>query len=356
MKNTKKSIALILCFTMMFLLCVPAYAADPVIDEKLLTYLESAGDDERVFLVIELDNADIWEKVDAAMKEQFPNGRDSEDVEEYEAYRMARRTMSEELHEELFSSFMEKYFNEKCELRLTSIYTGCIYAGVSKELVENIMTAENLERLALWEGHDQESIPHEDLQSFEFDADDVKEADWFFDAAKYVYAEGLMNGVGEHRFAPQDEVSRAMAITVLYRLAGSPPTNWDRPPEDPFDDLERGWYYNAVIWGVAYRIINGYGIQIIDGTVYDLFGPNDPVTREQLVAMLWRYQGNPAGEAAALEAFADAAEISDWAEDAFVWAVDAGVIQGKPGGILDPQGTITRAEVAQILMNYDNMK
>ena len=174
---------------------------------------------------------------------------------------------------------------------------------------------------------------------------DVAENDWFYDGVRYAFESGLMKGVSDDRFAPQDEVSRAMTATVLHRLAGAQ----EAEGSNPFPDVEAGqWYSDAVIWAAGEKIIEGYG----NGS----FGTNDPVTREQLVTMLWRYQGKPAGEADALKAFTDAAEISAWAEDAFAWAVDAGVIQGKTGAILDPQGTITRAEVAQILMNYDQMK
>jgi len=174
---------------------------------------------------------------------------------------------------------------------------------------------------------------------------DVAEKDWFYDGVLYAYERNFMKGVSDDCFAPHHEVSRAMAATVLYRLAGKP----EAKGSNPFPDVEEGqWYTNAVIWAAGEKIIEGYG----DGT----FGTNDPVTREQLVTLLWRYQGRLAGESDALEAFGDAESISSWAKDAFVWGVDTGVIQGKTSGILDPKGTITRAEVAQVLMNHDNLK
>lgn len=168
---------------------------------------------------------------------------------------------------------------------------------------------------------------------------------WYSVAVEDCWTKEKMNGTGVAEFSPTGTMTRSMAATVLHRLAGAQ----EAEGSNPFPDVEAGqWYSDAVIWAAGEKIIEGYG----NGS----FGTNDPVTREQLVTMLWRYQGKPAGEAGALEAFADAAEISAWAEDAFAWAVDAGVIQGKTGGILDPKGTITRAEVAQILMNYDNLK
>ena len=195
----------------------------------------------------------------------------------------------------------------------------------------------------LWDGSiELDFYPQKSESSDELPLQDVAETDWFYDGVRYAFESGLMKGVSDDRFAPQEEVSRAMIATVLHRLAGTQKAEGS----NPFPDVEAGqWYSDAVIWAADEKIIEGYS----SGS----FGTNDPVTREQLVTMLWRYQGKPAGEAGALKAFADAAGISAWAEDAFAWAVDAGVIQGKTGGILDPQGTITRAEVAQILMNYD---
>ena len=105
------------------------------------------------------------------------------------------------------------------------------------------------------------------------------------------------------------------------------------------------WYTNAAIWAAEEGLIEGYG--------NGLFGIMDPITREQMVTILWRWSGEPAAANRDLSAFKDADAISEWAKDAFAWAVDLGIISGKGNGILDPKGRATRAEVAQVVMNYD---
>ena len=198
----------------------------------------------------------------------------------------------------------------------------------------------------LWDGSIKlDFYPQKSDSSDELPLQDVAETDWVYDGVRYAFESGLMKGVSDDRFAPQEEVSRAMIATVLHRLAGTQKAGGS----NPFPDVEEGqWYSDAVIWAAGEKIIEGYG----NGS----FGTNDPVTREQLVTMFWRAEGKPDAAQDALSDFSDAAEISSWAEDAFAWAVSTGLIQGKPGNLLDPQGTTTRAEVAQILMNYDQMK
>ncbi len=173
--------------------------------------------------------------------------------------------------------------------------------------------------------------------------EDVAEDDWFYEAAYYSYDMGWFKGVKDDRFDPDGDMSRAMFATVLYRIAGEPDASG---LANPFDDVEAGkWYYDAVLWAANEKIIEGYG----NGK----FGTNDPITREQIVTIFWRYMGKPKTENDDLSGFSDADQISDWAKEAMAWAVSVGVIEGKPGGVIDPQGTATRAEVAQIVMNYD---
>lgn len=149
---------------------------------------------------------------------------------------------------------------------------------------------------------------------------------WYYEAVKYALNEGLMNGVGGDKFNPGGEFTRAMMWTVLARQAGV--------------DTEGGadWYSVAQEWA----IVNG----VSDGT-----NPSGSITREQLVTMLWRHLGEPEAEGD-LSDFADAADVSDWAEEAMAWAVGAKVIGGRGNGILAPTGLATRAEVAQIFKNY----
>ncbi|MBE6997553.1 MAG: hypothetical protein E7427_05220 [Ruminococcaceae bacterium] len=170
---------------------------------------------------------------------------------------------------------------------------------------------------------------------------DVKESDWFYAAVYHCFDAGYFKGFSETLFDPQGTMTRAMFATVLWRIAGKPAAVGGKS----FNDVKAGeWYTDAVLWASGEGILDGYG----DGR----FGTNDPVTREQMVTLLWRYSGKPTGTAD-LSGYKDADQISDWAKEAFGWAVNVGLVQGKGDGVLDPQGKAARAEVAQIVMNYD---
>lgn len=169
---------------------------------------------------------------------------------------------------------------------------------------------------------------------------DVSIGDWYYDAVRFVSENGLMNGVGNGYFSPNTNLSRAMFAQILYNKAGQPSV----VDSSAFNDVPIGaWYADAVTWAAANDIVGGYG----DG----MFGPDDPITREQLAVMLWRYVGKPVPPNLLLN-FTDADRVSGYALDALCWAVDQGIINGKGNGILDPKGFATRAEVAQILKNY----
>ena len=171
---------------------------------------------------------------------------------------------------------------------------------------------------------------------------DVKEKDWFYDAVYYCVGKGYFNGMDDTHFGPGGTMTRAMFATVLHRMAGEPAVTG----ANPFTDVADGkWFTKGILWAAQQGIVTGYG--------GGKFGPDDPVTREQMVTIFWRYQGEPAGDAAALAGFTDAGKINSWAKDAFAWAVANGVISGKGNGILDPKGTARRSEVAQIVLNYD---
>ena len=169
--------------------------------------------------------------------------------------------------------------------------------------------------------------------------EDVAEKDWFYDAVAYVCDNGLMNGTGKTTFGPGVPTTRAMIVTILYRLSGEP----DAIQADFTDVPEGQWYSKAVAWAAENGIAGGYG----DGR----FGPNDLITREQLAAMLYRFGGSPltTGD---VSGFRDAGEIGSYALDALRWAAEQNIISGKSGGLLDPKGQATRAEVAAILMRY----
>ena len=174
---------------------------------------------------------------------------------------------------------------------------------------------------------------------------DVSSGEWYYDAVAYVYEKGLMDGTSAVTFDPGAVLTRAMTAQVLWNLAGSPAA----PGGAGFTDVAAdAWYADAVNWAAARGIVKGYDT--------GAFGPEDSVTREQLAAILYRYaqaKGYDTTQGGmAVREFSDSASISDWAQEAMAWAVNAQVLSGKGNGVLDPQGTATRAEVAQMLMNF----
>ena len=178
---------------------------------------------------------------------------------------------------------------------------------------------------------------------------DVRITDWFYDDVEYISEKGLMVGTGPRTFSPHMSMSRAMLVTVLYRLEGKPEVNsefgmWN----SEFGDLvENAWYYDAVIWAANNGIVEGYSSRV--------FGLDDPVTREQTVAILYRYammKGLDISAAADLTGYSDMDEISDWALDAMKWAVAVGIIKGRTTTTAAPRGTSTRAEVPAIFRRY----
>lgn len=167
---------------------------------------------------------------------------------------------------------------------------------------------------------------------------------WAYSAIKRVYNRGLMLGVSDTRFAPNQALSRAMLVTVLYRLADEP----DVTADNPFTDVPAGqWYTNAVIWAAANGIVSGFG----DGT----FRPNALATRAQAAVMLCGYAklaGRDTTQRADLSAYADAAEIPSWALAEMQWANAAQLIRGRSDTILAPNAGTTRAEMAKILSTF----
>ncbi len=178
---------------------------------------------------------------------------------------------------------------------------------------------------------------------------DVHEGDWFYENVGYVYENGLMNGVSETLFEPNGTVTRGMIVTILHRLEGEPESDYDMP----FTDVaEQQWYAGAVRWAAGEGIVTG-----VSATE---FAPDDPITREQFAAILWRYaqsKGYDVSASADLTGFLDYGQISEYALPALQWAVGAGVMSGRGDGILAPQGTATRAEAAAMLMRFvENVK
>ena len=171
---------------------------------------------------------------------------------------------------------------------------------------------------------------------------DVAESDWFFSAVMYVYHAGIMQGTSDTTFTPNGSATRAQLATILWRMEGSPaPTGGN-----PFSDVASGqWYAPGITWAA--------GVGLVDGYDADTYGPADPVTREQLAAILWRYakyKGWDVSQRDGLTAYADAGEVSSWAREAVEWAVGAGLMNGASGNRLSPQAGATRAQLAQMLM------
>ena len=172
---------------------------------------------------------------------------------------------------------------------------------------------------------------------------DLDAGAWYLPAVDYAAGRGIMNGVGDGCFAPNAALTRAMLVQILYNLEGCPAA----PDAAPFQDVPATeWYSPAVSWAAQQKLVEGYGT---------LFAPNNPITREQLVTILLRYvryQGAQPDTRADLDGFSDADSISAWALEGMGWALQAGVLRGYGDGRLLPQGAASRAEVAQVMMNF----
>ena len=175
---------------------------------------------------------------------------------------------------------------------------------------------------------------------------DVAADAWYADAVTYVRDNGLMSGTSDTTFTPGGTMTRGMLVTTLYRMAGSPSLE----NEDlgyPFADVPGdAWYANGVYWARLAGVVGGYS--------EDQFGPDDPVTREQIAVILWRYAGSPAAESGT--DFADEGGISAYAAQAVDWARANGIVNGVEDNRFLPQSSATRAQVATILRNYLTME
>ena len=173
---------------------------------------------------------------------------------------------------------------------------------------------------------------------------DVSEKDWFYGDVMFVYENGLMLGTSKTLFSPHGTATRGMMATILWRMEGSPAPKG----KNSFTDVEAGkWYADAITWTAENGIFAGYG--------KDKFGPDDPITREQLAAIFYRYadyKGYDLTVKGNLDKFKDADKITDYAKTAMQWAVGSGLMKGKSGNLLDPQGTATRAEIAAMLHRF----
>ena len=173
---------------------------------------------------------------------------------------------------------------------------------------------------------------------------DVFEKDWFYGDVMFVYENGLMLGTSKTLFSPHGTATRGMMATILWRMEGSPAPKG----KNSFTDVVAGkWYADAITWAAENGIFAGYG--------KDKFGPDDPITREQLAAIFYRYAGYKGYDLTVkgnLDKFKDADKVTDYAKMAMQWAVSSGLVKGKSGNLLDPQGTATRAEIATMLHRF----
>lgn len=169
---------------------------------------------------------------------------------------------------------------------------------------------------------------------------DVKAGAWYEDSVKYVYENKLMLGTTDDTFTPDGTMTRAMFATVLYRMAGSPSVEG---LSVSFKDVPEGyWAYDAIAWALNKGVVNGFSA--------DEFKPKQAITREQLVAMLYRYSGNP--EVSGELSFTDAAAVCDWAVNPILWACQNKVVQGYTDGSFAPDKTASRAEMAAIIQRF----
>ncbi|MBQ2764806.1 MAG: S-layer homology domain-containing protein [Firmicutes bacterium] len=175
---------------------------------------------------------------------------------------------------------------------------------------------------------------------------DIDENAWYYDGVGFCISAGLMVGVGDGLFLPDGNTTRAQVVMMLWRLAGSPIVDG----EMPFDDVADGaWYEDAVRWAESEGIVMGIS--------EDTFAPDDLVTREQLVTMIYRFAKESGmdvsvGEDTNILSYADAETISEWAMDAMQWAVGSDLIEGRGDGILAPKENCTRAELATVFYRY----
>ena len=172
---------------------------------------------------------------------------------------------------------------------------------------------------------------------------DVSKTDWFYNDVKYVWQHDIMNGVSDTKFAPETKMTRAMFVTVLYRLEGSPDVTGMATP--PFTDIGAknfDWAYNAIVWA--------YNTGVTKGTSATTFAPGVAISRQEIVTMFYRYAGSPAVSGSPI--FGDSSVISSWARDAVQWAKSFGVVNGYPNGNFGPVDATTRGQMAAMIHRY----
>ena len=259
----------------------------------------------------------------------------------------------------VFSKFKNAYLGyqtineEKDALKLTNniIFVNEIKAYTDKELITaydfSAKVTKSFTLYAKWEKVNDEKEENPDTHNCPSKSfDDLDVTRWYHLDVDYVLENGLMKGTDTRTFAPNDKLTRAMLVTVLYRMENEPSTN----RSIPFSDVDMGAYYaNAVSWAKQNGIVNG-----VSDTE---FAPNDSITREQMAAVLYRYaqykeQDTSIGEDTNILSYTDAMEISEYAISAIQWMTGAGLMKGETEASINPKNNSTRAQVATILMRY----
>ena len=169
---------------------------------------------------------------------------------------------------------------------------------------------------------------------------DVPKTAWCRSDVEYVWQHGIMKGVSTTKFGPDTKMTRAMFVTVLYRMEGSPSVEGMQIPA--FTDIGAKWCYDAIIWA--------YNAGVTLGKTATTFAPNDSITRAEIVTMVYRYSGSPT--VSGVPNFTDAASVGAWARDAIIWATSVGVVNGYTDGSFGPNKTALRSEMAAMLHRY----
>ena len=169
---------------------------------------------------------------------------------------------------------------------------------------------------------------------------DVPQTAWCRADVEYVWQHGIMKGVSATKFGPDTKMTRAMFVTVLYRMEGSPSVEGMQIPA--FTDIGAKWCYDAIIWA--------YNAGVTLGKTATTFAPNDSITRAEIVTMVYRYSGSPT--VSGVPNFTDAASVGAWARDAIIWATSVGVVNGYTDGSFGPNKTALRSEMAAMLHRY----
>ena len=185
----------------------------------------------------------------------------------------------------------------------------------------------------------------EEKPEIEVSFSDVPKTHWAYTYVQNAVKNGLFSGIGNGMFGPSMNVTRGMFVTTLYSSAGSPDVELSSFTDVP----SNAWYAKAVAWASQQGIVSGIGD--------NKFGPDLPITREQIALILFNYADgvSPGTEAFVRAAYPDGKDIHNWALTAFTWAMNKELISGKSGNILDPLATATRAEVAVIMQNFVNL-